>query len=96
MFWPMSQTIYALTGTNPQGIRHALTMLKTASAGTGFMHESYSIDDPHHFTRAWFAWANTPFGNLSASSPTTCQRCFRWGGPSSCYSASTALLRFRG
>jgi meiotically up-regulated gene 157 (Mug157) protein len=39
-------------------------MLKTSAAGTGFMHESYSIDDPHHFTRAWFAWSNTLFGEL--------------------------------
>jgi meiotically up-regulated gene 157 (Mug157) protein len=64
MIWPMSQTIYALTSTNPEEIRHALAMLKTSSAGTGFMHESYSIDDPHHFTRSWFAWANTLFGEL--------------------------------
>ncbi len=64
MIWPMSQTIYAFTSANPQEIRHALAMLKTSAAGTGFMHESYSIDDPHHFTRAWFAWANTLFGEL--------------------------------
>ncbi len=64
MIWPMSQTIYALTSTSDTEIRHALAMLKTASAGTGFMHESYSIDHPAKFTRAWFAWANTLFGEL--------------------------------
>jgi hypothetical protein len=39
-------------------------MLKVSSAGTGFMHESYNRNDPKTFTRAWFAWANTLFGEL--------------------------------
>ena len=34
------------------------------SAGTGFMHESFHKDDPKKFTRSWFAWANTLFGEL--------------------------------
>lgn len=33
-------------------------------AGTGFMHESFGQDDPGRFTRSWFAWANTMFGEL--------------------------------
>ncbi len=33
-------------------------------AGTGFMPESFDQDDPTHFTRKWFAWANTLFGEL--------------------------------
>jgi hypothetical protein len=28
------------------------------------MHESFNKDDPSKFTRAWFAWANTLFGEL--------------------------------
>ncbi len=28
------------------------------------MHESFHQDDPSNFTRAWFAWANTLFGEL--------------------------------
>jgi meiotically up-regulated gene 157 (Mug157) protein len=28
------------------------------------MHESFHKDDPGTFTRAWFAWANTLFGEL--------------------------------
>ncbi|EKC63996.1 Uncharacterized conserved protein UCP028846, partial [human gut metagenome] len=31
---------------------------------TGFMHESFHKDDPKKFTRSWFAWANTLFGEL--------------------------------
>ena len=33
-------------------------------AGTGFMHESFNKDNPEKFTRAWFAWQNTLFGEL--------------------------------
>ena len=66
MIWPMSQTIYALTSSSMNEIREALRMLKIGSAGSGFIHESYYKDDPKRFTRAWFAWANTLFGELIA------------------------------
>jgi meiotically up-regulated gene 157 (Mug157) protein len=28
------------------------------------MHEAFNKDNPNKFTRAWFAWANTIFGEL--------------------------------
>ncbi len=62
--WPMSQTIFGLTSDSPVEIRRMVQMLKASSAGTGFMHESYNKDDPKKFTRAWFAWANTLFGEF--------------------------------
>jgi hypothetical protein len=64
MIWPMSQTIYALTSNSDAEIMRAIQMLKTSSAGTGFIHESYDKDNPSQFTRSWFAWANTLFGEL--------------------------------
>ena len=60
----MSQIVYALTSGSDAEIRTAVQMLKASSAGTGFMHESYSKDDAKKFTREWFAWANTLFGEL--------------------------------
>lgn len=33
-------------------------------AGTGFIHESFHKDDATNFTRPWFAWQNTLFGEL--------------------------------
>jgi uncharacterized protein len=66
MIWPMSQTIYALTSNSVSEIRESVRMLKIGSAGSGFIHESYFKDDPKRFTRAWFAWANTLFGELLA------------------------------
>jgi meiotically up-regulated gene 157 (Mug157) protein len=28
------------------------------------MHESFNKNDPEKFTRPWFAWSNTLFGEL--------------------------------
>lgn len=39
-------------------------MLRHTDAGAGFMHESFHKDDPAKFTRSWFAWVNTLFGEL--------------------------------
>ena len=68
--WPMSQMVYALTSNSSEEVRKTLRMLKASSAGTGFMHESYNKDDYAKFTRPWFAWANTLFGELIVSLDT--------------------------
>jgi meiotically up-regulated gene 157 (Mug157) protein len=67
MIWPMSQIMYALTSTDDGEIRSALGMLKASAAAAGFMHESYFKDDSAKFTRPWFAWANTLFGEMVAN-----------------------------
>jgi uncharacterized protein len=62
--WPMSQIIYALTSNSSTEVTKAIQMLKACAAATGFMHESYNRNNSALFTRAWFAWANTLFGEL--------------------------------
>ena len=64
MVWPMGITLRALTSTQDAEIRQCLRWLRDTTAGTGFMHESFDKDDPAKFTRPWFAWANTLFGEL--------------------------------
>lgn len=64
MVWPMGITLRALTSSDDKEIRQCLRWLRDTTAGTGFMHESFNKDDPAHFTRSWFAWANTLFGEL--------------------------------
>lgn len=64
MIWPMGIIVRALTSADEQEILRCLKTLKGSHGGTGFMHESFHKDDPARFTRAWFAWANTLFGEL--------------------------------
>jgi hypothetical protein len=62
--WPMSILFRALTSESTAEIRQCLRWLRDTTAGTGFMHESFHKNDPANFTRPWFAWANTLFGEL--------------------------------
>jgi hypothetical protein len=64
MIWPMSIIMRALTSNDDHEILASLIALKATHAGTGFIHESFDQDDPEHYTRSWFAWANTLFGEL--------------------------------
>jgi meiotically up-regulated gene 157 (Mug157) protein len=64
MIWPMSIMIRALTSESDAEIRECLVWLKRSNSATGFMHEAFDKDDPSHFTRPWFAWANGLFGEL--------------------------------
>ncbi len=62
--WPMSIIMRGLTSTDDKEIKTCLDMLQKTHAGTGFMHESFHKDDATKFTRKWFAWANTLFGEF--------------------------------
>jgi meiotically up-regulated gene 157 (Mug157) protein len=64
MIWPLGITMRALTSEEDAEIATCLRTLKETHGGTGFMHESFHQDDPDRFTRSWFAWANTLFGEL--------------------------------
>jgi meiotically up-regulated gene 157 (Mug157) protein len=64
MIWPLGIIIAAITSQQESEIASCLATLKATHAGTGFMHESFCKDDPARFTRTWFAWANTMFGEL--------------------------------
>ena len=64
MIWPMSIMMKAFTSRDDEEIKECLRMLMRTDAGTGFMHESFHKDNPARFTRKWFAWQNTLFGEL--------------------------------
>jgi len=64
MIWPLGIIVRALTSTEDREIIYCLRMLKRTHGGTGFMHEAFDKDDAKKFTRSWFAWANTIFGEL--------------------------------
>ncbi|HEU4470796.1 MAG TPA: glycoside hydrolase family 125 protein [Flavisolibacter sp.] len=64
MIWPLSIIIRGLTAVNDAERMQSINMLVASHGGTGFMHEAFHKDDAGKFTRKWFAWANTLFGEL--------------------------------
>ncbi|MBP3943992.1 glycoside hydrolase family 125 protein [Sphingobacteriaceae bacterium WQ 2009] len=62
--WPMSIIMRGLTSTSDAEIKQCIAQLVATHGGTGFMHESYKKDNPKDFTRSWFAWTNTIFGEF--------------------------------
>jgi len=64
MIWPLSIVMRGLTATTAAEVKLCLDMLTKTHGNTGFMHESFHKDDATNFTRKWFAWANTIFGEL--------------------------------
>lgn len=64
MIWPMAITMRGLTSKDDAEIRACISLLQKTHGDTGFMHEAFHKDDPKNFTRKWFAWANTLFGEF--------------------------------
>lgn len=64
MIWPLGIIMRGLTSNNDAEIKACIKMLRQTHANTGFMHESFHKDDATKFSRKWFAWANTLFGEL--------------------------------
>ncbi|MGN0746551.1 MAG: glycoside hydrolase family 125 protein [Aristaeellaceae bacterium] len=62
--WPIALCVQAMTATSVSEAAAILRMLLDTHAGTGFMHESFNPDAPERYTRAWFAWANSMFGEM--------------------------------
>ncbi|MEG2612352.1 MAG: glycoside hydrolase family 125 protein [Alistipes sp.] len=64
MVWPMSLMMKAFTSTDDAEIKWCVETLVNTDADTGFIHESVHKDDATKFTRPWFAWQNSLFGEL--------------------------------
>ncbi|MBO5593857.1 MAG: glycoside hydrolase family 125 protein, partial [Prevotella sp.] len=64
MVWPMSILMRCFTSQDDDEIRWCMRTLLKTDAGTGFVHESFHKDDAMNYTRPWFAWQNTLFGEL--------------------------------
>ena len=62
--WPLSIIMRALTSDDETEITACIRTLVRTHAGTGFMHESFDPNNPSIFTRPWFAWCNSLFGEL--------------------------------
>ncbi|WP_204602014.1 glycoside hydrolase family 125 protein [Cohnella boryungensis] len=62
--WHIGLIIQGLTSTDRKEQDELIRQISATTAGTHFMHESFNPDDPGQFTREWFAWANSLFGQF--------------------------------
>ncbi len=62
--WPIALVMRGLTTEDKKEQYEMIRMLIETTAGTGYMHESFHVDNPHQYTRSWFAWANSLFAQL--------------------------------
>lgn len=62
--WPLALAMQGLTTPDVAEQGRLLEVLVSTTAGTDYMHESFHPDRPEHYTRPWFAWANSLFGEL--------------------------------
>lgn len=62
--WPLGVIMRGMTSNDDQEIKYCIELIKKSNAGTGFIHEAFNKDNPSKFTRTWFAWANTLFGEF--------------------------------
>jgi meiotically up-regulated gene 157 (Mug157) protein len=62
--WPIAISLEALTSINKDDRAKALDLLENTDAGTGFMHESFNVDDDSQFTREWFSWSDMTYVDL--------------------------------
>ena len=65
--WHISLSMQGLTSTDKAEKEYLLDIFEKSTAGTGYMHEGFDVDNPDKFTRSWFAWANSIFSEFILS-----------------------------
>lgn len=70
--WPMSIAMQALVSDDANEKISFVETLVKATAGTGWMHESFDANHPEKFTRPWFCWPDSLFAELVMSLTYEC------------------------
>ena len=70
--WPMALAMKGLTSDSVEEKIELVEQLVKASAHTGWMHESFDVNNPDSFTRSWFCWADSLFAELVLSITDQC------------------------
>ncbi len=65
--WPLSIAMEGLVASDKETKAKVLDKLVECDGGSGFMHESFDVDDPSKYTREWFSWPNMLFCELVLS-----------------------------
>jgi meiotically up-regulated gene 157 (Mug157) protein len=62
--WPLFTIMRIITSNDEQEIMTSIDLLLKSANATGYIHESFNINDVSQYTRSWFAWANSFFGYM--------------------------------
>ncbi|HTJ66840.1 MAG TPA: glycoside hydrolase family 125 protein [Actinospica sp.] len=62
--WPIALATAALTDPDEAVKRATVAKLLATRGGTDRIHESFHVDRPRKWTRAWFSWAEATFTEL--------------------------------
>lgn len=62
--WPIGLCVQGMTTDDTDEQARLVHTLMNTHAGCECMHESFDPNAPEAFTREWFAWANSMFGEL--------------------------------
>lgn len=62
--WHLSIIMRIMTSEDENEIVQNIKYLKSTHGNTWFMHESFHKDNPFQFTRKWFPWPNSLFGEM--------------------------------
>lgn len=70
--WPMGILTQGLTSSDLEEKLRMVNMALKTTGGTGWMHESFDVNNPRKFTRKWFCWADALFAELVLSMSKDC------------------------
>lgn len=62
--WPIAMLMQGLTTDSLIEKEQIIDYIIHSDGDTNFIHESFNKDNPHDYTRSWFAWANSLFAEF--------------------------------
>lgn len=63
--WPIALAMEGITAGSRAEKERILDTLVDTDDGTHLMHEGFDVNEPSHYTRPWFSWANMMFCELA-------------------------------
>ncbi|MDO4274052.1 MAG: glycoside hydrolase family 125 protein [Eubacteriales bacterium] len=65
--WHIAMAMEGLTAETKEEKLKILRKMADTDGGKNMMHEGFDCDDPAHYTREWFSWANAMYAELLLS-----------------------------